>query len=92
MKIVKKAEFMKLPLGTVWSEIGAFDWQIKTGMRMGALALIGEDNIMRDLEWDCDYEVDYDNDSEFLILEPEEIDKIIERLKTARNQLKANKE
>lgn len=87
MEIVKKSEFMKLPLGTVWSEIGSFDWQIKTGMRMGALALIGVDDIMNDLEWDCDYEVDYDNDSEFWVLEPEEIDKIIDRLKTARNQL-----
>lgn len=94
MEIVKKAEFVKLPLGTVWSEAGAYSWQIKTGMRMGALALIDADNgnFIRDIEWDCDYEVDYDDNSEFWVLEPEEIDKVIERLTNARKQLIENKE
>lgn len=88
MKTVKKAEFLKLPLGTVWTEAAAYDWQIKTGMRMGALGVINADgDIMSDIEWDCDYEVDYDENSEFWVLEPEEIDEVIKRLTNARKQL-----
>ncbi|MCQ2210129.1 MAG: hypothetical protein MJZ34_07530 [Paludibacteraceae bacterium] len=89
MEIVNKAEFMKLPLGTVWSEAGAYSWQIKTGMRMGALALIDadSDDIMCDNGWDCDYDVDYEDNDEFWVLKPEEIDKVIEKLTNARKQL-----
>lgn len=91
MDIVKKAELMNLPLGTIWSEAEAYSWHIKTGMRMGALALIdadcgGVDNI----EWDCDYDVDYEDNDEFWVLEETEIECLISKLESALTTLRSN--
>lgn len=92
MNTVTKAEFMKLPLGTIWSEAGAYSWQIKTGMRMGALALIDadSDDIMCDNGWDCAYDVDYEDNDEFWILDETEIEHLISRLESALKSLRSS--
>lgn len=92
MYIVNKAEFMKLPLGTVWSEAGVYSWQIKTGMHMGALALIDadSDDIMCDNGWDCDYDGDYEDNDEFWVLEETEIEHLISKLESALKSLRNN--
>lgn len=91
MDIVNKAEFMELPLGTIWSEVGTYNWNIKTGMRMGALALIDENcGGVDNIEWDCNYDVDYDDNSEFWVLEETEIEHLISKLESALKTLRSS--
>lgn len=90
MKVLKKEEFLKTPIGTVWSEADAFEWHIKTDMKLGAHKLFDVDDLKSEGVWDCAYDADYDEDSEFWVAEIEEVEIIVSQLNSALSLLKKN--